>query len=85
MKPLFAAALMSASTLFGAVAASAQGLPPGSVPPQYGSQAWSSTRHMSAADDTRMADSNQANAGHMTMPRTAGHKADQSASSADGG
>jgi hypothetical protein len=45
MKKIVLASVAATGTLFGMNAASAQGLPGGTVPPQYGSQAWSGHRH----------------------------------------
>ena len=55
---------IGASLLFGTVAASAQGLPPGTVPPVYGAKAFPADRQALTQQKTLSADSGSATDRH---------------------
>ena len=69
MKKLLFAAI-SASTLLGAAAASAQGLPVGTTPPNYGS-VWSANKIASERQNPSTLASNQVKAHQPTVAKTA--------------
>ena len=63
-------AALSGAIWIHAVAASAQGLPPGTLPPQYGSQTWSARQHV-AHDQTIVPSAPQPPTAPKTAPKTA--------------
>ena len=69
MKRLFLASL-GAAMLFGMGAAFAQGLPPGTVPPVYGSMTSSADRQAMQNRDMRMPEVRQPDVGQMPDART---------------
>jgi hypothetical protein len=83
LKRLFLASV-SASMLLGVAVASAQGLPPGSVPPVYGSKVWSVNRQASSDRDVRMSDMRQAGSSQSPDAAAAGQPAKRPASKIDG-
>lgn len=72
-KSLFAAVALS--TLIGAAAASAQGLPPNLAPPQYGFHVWSENGWLSRNQSIRVPDAAEPRNIPETLSRTAERKA----------